>query len=544
MKPVAWTVLGVALLALAGLAAATYDSGSSLDAAAPIVLAGRTDALVPHHVASFVSPDDSTSVLYSLRAPQASVSKYATPSCTSAPTGLIGNPCATQTRPTTVRLADAQVTVTRALSGYKIAVTNDNQYAESNGAFGAPGSLVATAGESTLLGATTKDLYLNPCMSDWADGAQSCAISGYKASALDADVTSQGGALRAIGGSQTLLQGVEVHVTGKQDGQAYDETFQTPITNDGQVQFLVVEATGGDLSATSDAPLVAYGVTTADARGGATMQHATGHVSIDGRGQDYKDQDAVLEGPLSLAVSGVKSTNGATPHLAFAVSSNLHVADLATPPPKHDSTTQLVAAGAAGAGAAALVAGLVYFWPRLKFATTLLALPLYTRIERTAVLEHEKRDEIYELIRASPGIHAHEIGEKANIGWGTTVYHLKLLEQHSLVVSKKSGRYKRFFVNTGEYTKKKDVYGALRNETAKAVADFIVNHPGCNQKELCAALDIQPSLASWHVEKLEGVELVKRVKDGRMVRYFAGPAWTDLNVRILPQGGADTPVET
>jgi len=38
---------------------------------------------------------------------------------------------------------------------------------------------------------------------------------------------------------------------------------------------------------------------------------------------------------------------------------------------------------------------------------------------------------------------------------------------------------------------------------------------------------------------------VKRVKDGRMVRYFAGPAWADLNVRVDPMApGADTPVET
>ena len=34
------------------------------------------------------------------------------------------------------------------------------------------------------------------------------------------------------------------------------------------------------------------------------------------------------------------------------------------------------------------------------------------------------------------------------------------------------------------------------------------------------------------------------VKDGRMVRYFAGPAWADLNVRVAPLGGGDTPVET
>ena len=41
----------------------------------------------------------------------------------------------------------------------------------------------------------------------------------------------------------------------------------------------------------------------------------------------------------------------------------------------------------------------------------------------------------------------------------------------------------------------------------------------------------------------EGVGLVKRVKDGRQVRYFAGPAWAELNVQITPSG-ADTPAET
>lgn len=545
MKPVAWALALVALLALVPAVQATYDSGSALDAAAPVLLAGRTDALVPHSVASFVSSDETTSVLFSLRATDASVASYVIPSCASSgPTNPLAQACSQQVQPDTTRLTNAQITITRAVSAYKVVVTNDNQYAQSNGAFGAPGSLVASAGEGTLLGATTKDLYLSPCQSDWADKAASCAAGGYTAPHQQADITAQGGSLRAIGGFQTMLQGVSVRVTGTSNGASFDHTYDT--SSDSETRFLIIDATSGDLSATSDAPLSAYDVKTVDARDGASMQHAKGRIVQDGRTSDYNDQDAALAGPVSLAITSVAlPTSGSTSHLAFAVSSNLHVADAATPPPqKKEDTTQLVAAGAAGAGAAALVAGLVYFWPRLKFASTLLALPLYTRIERTAVLEHEKRDEIYELIRASPGIHAHEIGEKAKIGWGTTVYHLKLLEQHALVVSKKSGRYKRFFVNTGEYTKKKDVYGALRNETAKAVADFIVNHPGCNQKELCAALNIQPSLASWHVEKLEGVELVKRVKDGRMVRYFAGPAWADLNVRILPGGGADTPAET
>ncbi|MFA5862138.1 MAG: hypothetical protein WDA16_10635 [Candidatus Thermoplasmatota archaeon] len=550
MKLVAWVLLALGFLTITNTTIAAYDPGSNLEADSPIILAGRTDALIGHSVASFVSPDKGQDVFLSLWASELSVTyrtiKTTCEASSSATQPLGSGTCNTDQGTTdTHTLTNAQLTLTRALTAYKVIVTNGDQY-RSTPSFGAPGSLVASSGANTLLGAATKPLHLCPTDADWTDERKSCPIVPYSVDALDADVTSSGGSLRALGGYQVMLQGLEVKVTGtdKVTGKDFTSTYRTAGTET-SVEYLLAEATNGDLSATSSAPLSGYGVQTVDARGSAAMQGATGHVSTDGSGADYSKEDAVLTGPVSFAITRVSSSDSnKAPRIAFAVSSDLRVADLATKPPKEDPTTQLVAAGAAGAGAAALIAGVVYFWPRLKFVGTLFLIPLYTRIERTAVLEHEKRDEIYELIRSAPGIHAHEIGEKTHIGWGTTVYHLKLLENHSLVVSKKSGRYKRFFVNTGEYTKKKDIYGALRNDTAKAVADFIVNHPGCNQKEMCAALSIQPSLASWHVEKLESVELVKRVKDGRMVRYFAGPAWSELNVRIHPGGGADAPAET
>jgi DNA-binding transcriptional ArsR family regulator len=340
-----------------------------------------------------------------------------------------------------------------------------------------------------------------------------------------------------------------VRVSGtKADGKEFNEVYDTTWEGDaGPWRALVIEVAGGDLQATSSAPFMGFApadqrpITDVHAR--AAFTDATGTISHnDGAGDDaYAGSSVKLDGPLSLRLDKV-----AGGRLTYTLSDGLQLGALADTPEKDKPSppAALAAAGAAGAGGAGLLIALAYFWPRLKFAWMVAFLPMYTRIERDAVLEHDKRDELYELIRGAPGIHAHEIGEKAHIGWGTTVYHLKLLENHGLIVSKKTGRYKRFFVNTGEYTKKKDLYGALRNETAKAVADHIVNHPGTTQKEMCAALSIQPSLASWHVEKLESVELVKRVKDGRMVRYFAGPAWSELNVRVDPVGGADAPAET
>lgn len=545
-----WAAALLGALVLPGLASAGYGPGSQLEADAPILLDGRVDALLPSGTASFVSSNPSTALAFLLRAGEANVT-FRTVAASCSQSGPVPIPCSPSEAAgdVSVTLTDARVQTTRALTAYKTLVTTDRAYADTP-SFGPTGELLVTTGASTLLTSNPDAVQTSAFEEDWSSyEAKAPAEPVYGVDALGGQLAATGGLLRATGGFEAFLQGVEVKVTGTHpDGTAYSETFATPFPREGEpYRYLVVEVSEGALSATSAAPATGFAPPDqrpiVDVRGRANFHAANGRVVSDEGDETHEGADVALPGPLSLTLT--KVAEGETLRLGVSIHDGLALADAAPPlDGEPDETTQLLAAGAAGAGGAGLVAAALYFWPRLKFGLTALFLPLYSRIERTSVLEHEKRDEIYELIRATPGIHAHEIGEKAQIGWGTTVYHLKLLESHSLVVSKKSGRYKRFFVNTGEYTKKKDVYGALRNETAKAVADYIVNHPGTSQKDLCAALGIQPSLASWHVEKLEGVELVKRVKDGRQVRYFAGPAWTDLNVRLQPGGGADTPAET
>jgi len=546
MQPAKPLVLAVLAALLVLPVASAAPVGSSLEADDPILLTGRTDSGYTPGVVSFVAsrPDDALTLTVSARELSYNATTYTPADCpaTPVPTGT----CAPDVQSRGDTLRDATVTLVARTSAYKLAVTNDRAQSEASPSFGAPGPLVATTGASTILGANPEADHLSPYEPDWSSSTERLAGEPfYNAAALSVKLSATGGTLSAGGGFRALLQGLKVHVEGVSlaTGKPVALDLDTATGDDGPVKFLVLEATDGRLAAQSDAPFAGYGASLVDVHGAAQLTRANGTAELGGQSFTGALGDVTLQGPFEMVMGKAKAGN--PPRITFGVSERLRVLDQ-VPPPAEDKPNPgaLVAAGAAGAGGAGLLAAMLYFWPRLKFGLTALLLPLYTRIERTEVLEHQKRDEIYELIRASPGIHAHEIGERATIGWGTTVYHLKLLENHGLVVSKKSGRYKRFFVNTGEYTKKKDVYGALRNETAKNVAQFIVDHPGCSQKELCAAVGIQPSLASWHVEKLEGVGLVKRVKDGRQVRYFAGPAWSDLNVRVDPSGGADGVAET
>ena len=541
------------------LAAAAYEPGSQVEADAPVTLEGRADTWLPSGTASYLGSGPGQFVLARLTAPQATLT-FVTLSAACEGIPLPGGPSTCPpgqqaVQEETIELRDAEVSSFKALSEYKLVATTDRAFADTPD-FGENGRLLVTTVPETAvaLGTNGEAMHLSSSDADWKPDTQTDAQGiVYAAEQWSAQLTASTMAVvRATGGFETYFQGVEVVLEGYDaNGKEISRTFDTRAPSDerGAIKYVVVEVDDGNLQATSVAPLRAFApadqrpVTDVHAR--VNFASAVGTVQrTDKPDQELASEDASLAGPLSLTLT--KIAGGSQPRLTFAIADGLQLAaidDL----PKDESIPPgaLAAATALGAGGAGALMALAYFWPRLKLWATLLLLPMYTRIERDAVLQHEKRDELYELIRTTPGIHAHEIGEKANIGWGTTVYHLKLLENHGLIVSKKSGRYKRFFVNTGEYTKKKDIYGALRNETAKAVAQYIVDHPGTTQKEMCAALSIQPSLASWHVEKLEGVELVKRVKDGRMVRYFAGPAWQDLNVRVDPmRGGADTPVET
>jgi DNA-binding transcriptional ArsR family regulator len=189
------------------------------------------------------------------------------------------------------------------------------------------------------------------------------------------------------------------------------------------------------------------------------------------------------------------------------------------------STTTLVGAGSAAAAAALLTA---YYWPRLSWVATALVLPLYSRIEKDELFENETREQLYEEIKDDPGIHAHALSEAVDIGWGTTVYHLRRLERNGFVNSEKRGRYRRFFPASGFMERQREVLSVLQNETTEDIAALVREDPGLNQSAICDELDISPSLANWHLNRLIDAELVDRERRGRTVHYTPGEAWEAL----------------
>jgi DNA-binding transcriptional ArsR family regulator len=148
--------------------------------------------------------------------------------------------------------------------------------------------------------------------------------------------------------------------------------------------------------------------------------------------------------------------------------------------------------------------------------------PLFTRFEGEKVLEHPRRAELYAAVAEKPGICLQDLCVETQLSRTAVTHHLRLLEQQHVVVSKRVGRSRHFFENGGRYaSNQKDAYALLQNDRSRTIMDLIRAEPGIIQKGICENLDLQASIAHWHIKRLSEAGLIDPIKQGRTVQYYA-----------------------
>jgi len=185
-----------------------------------------------------------------------------------------------------------------------------------------------------------------------------------------------------------------------------------------------------------------------------------------------------------------------------------------------------VAPVAAAAAAFTLAGLLTYFWTGIKtWGLRLLVfplLPLYAKISLAEVFDNSVRERIFAAIRQNPGVSASDLSRLANVSWGTTIYHLDVLEQTRMVSSIRNGRYRRYFENGAQLTATKEAVSILQNPVSAQVVETLRARPGVTQKELAGATNMTPQALHWHLARLVGAGLVRKEREGRVVRHFLG----------------------
>lgn len=125
-------------------------------------------------------------------------------------------------------------------------------------------------------------------------------------------------------------------------------------------------------------------------------------------------------------------------------------------------------------------------------------------------IELEPRKKTYDAVAENPGIHLRELDRKIDVALGTIRYHLRVLEKRKLIISKKEGKYKRYYAKGEIDHSDKERLAFLRKELPRTVILFLMEYPGSSHKELSNALDVAPSTISYHLKKMKKANIVEK----------------------------------
>lgn len=174
-----------------------------------------------------------------------------------------------------------------------------------------------------------------------------------------------------------------------------------------------------------------------------------------------------------------------------------------------------------------LLVGFAYWvWPKLGFVG------LFSRLHRSVLLDHPARARLVQIVEAQPGIHFHDLAQKAELANGTAVHHLRKLSDSGHINVRRSGRYTCYFPSGRVDPTQAAAAPLLKSDGAKQVLDAVRSRPGLSNLELAQAIGLQPSTVNYHVQRLANAGLVATLRDGRSIRLHPG-------ARIGTLGNAD-----
>jgi DNA-binding Lrp family transcriptional regulator len=152
--------------------------------------------------------------------------------------------------------------------------------------------------------------------------------------------------------------------------------------------------------------------------------------------------------------------------------------------------------------------------------------------KRKDVLALKSRQDIYNAIQTSPGLHFRGILRKLNMSEGTVRYHLNYLKKRNLIIEKNDGGYLRFFVNDSFGNGDKELMSILRNKVQRYIVfNILINMAGSCTK-ISEELELSSEVIRYHIQKLVDAGIIKKAKveDGyvnveydkaRSKQYFA-----------------------
>jgi predicted transcriptional regulator len=128
--------------------------------------------------------------------------------------------------------------------------------------------------------------------------------------------------------------------------------------------------------------------------------------------------------------------------------------------------------------------------------------------ESYADLRNGSKSLILKQIDKSPGIRYRELLRLTGLTNGGLEYHLKILEKsHKVQVDRHDGRRTRYYplnISTDE----SHILGCVRNNVARQIVYFILEHDLCTFREIVENIKKAPSTVSWHLKRISEAGII------------------------------------
>jgi predicted transcriptional regulator len=154
--------------------------------------------------------------------------------------------------------------------------------------------------------------------------------------------------------------------------------------------------------------------------------------------------------------------------------------------------------------------------------------------ERPAsVFNNSTRIEIYDFIKANPGVQFRGICNQLGISIGLAEFHLGVLKKAGLISFFRDGRYKRFFESKKFSQKEIELISLLRHDTARSILKTMLEGKQISHGELACQLSITSQGLTWQMNRLKKEGIIQESKDDMKVIYSIVEAYAPMLTEII-----------
>ena len=137
----------------------------------------------------------------------------------------------------------------------------------------------------------------------------------------------------------------------------------------------------------------------------------------------------------------------------------------------------------------------------------------------SSLLLNATRVELYNFIKANPGVQFRGICNQLGLSIGLAQFHLGVLKKAGLISFFRDGRYKRFFESNRFSNKQMKILSLLRHDTAKNILTTVLGRKSISHSELAHELSVTSQGLTWQMNRLEKEGIVQESKQGMKVIY-------------------------